>query len=38
VFKGVLGTHLGVSEGALETRVFPDSRNSKMLERLVRQA
>ncbi|HEY5756586.1 MAG TPA: DUF1501 domain-containing protein [Steroidobacter sp.] len=36
VFKGVLGSHLGVSENDLEAKVFPGSRNAKALEGLVR--
>lgn len=38
VFKGVLGAHLGVSENNLEARIFPGSRNARMLDGLVRQA
>jgi uncharacterized protein (DUF1501 family) len=37
VFKGVLAGHLGVTEGELETKVFPDSRNSAPLEGLIRR-
>lgn len=35
LFKGLLRDHLGVPEAALETRVFPDSRGIKPLERLT---
>lgn len=35
LFKGVLGTHLGVSEAALEKTVFPDSRSVRALDGLV---
>lgn len=35
VFKGVLATHLGLSESALETRVFPDSGKIAPSENLV---
>ena len=35
LFKGLLRDHLGVSEAALETRVFPDSRGIKPLEKLT---
>nr|MDQ2972258.1 hypothetical protein [Pseudomonadota bacterium] len=35
VFKGVLAAHLGVSETALETRVFPDSGKVMPAENLV---
>lgn len=38
VFKGVLATHLGASEADLETKVFPGSRNAKVLEGLVRSS
>jgi uncharacterized protein (DUF1501 family) len=38
VFKGVLATHLGVGQGELETRVFPDSRDAKPLDGLIRGA
>ncbi len=36
VFKGVLATHMGVSESVLETKVFADSRNAKPMLELVR--
>lgn len=36
VFKGLLAGHLAVSEAALETRVFPDSRTLRPLEGLLR--
>jgi uncharacterized protein (DUF1501 family) len=36
VFKGVLGSHLGVSESDLGTRVFPDSGKAAMLDGLIR--
>ena len=35
VFKGVLSAHLGVAEAALETAVFPGSKQVRMLEGLV---
>ena len=35
VFKGVLATHLGVSEALLETRVFPGSTAAKPMPNLV---
>lgn len=35
VFKGVLATHLGISESALETRVFPGSNKVMPAENLV---
>lgn len=38
VFKGVLQTHLGVSESLLETRVFADSRSARPLLNLIRTA
>jgi uncharacterized protein (DUF1501 family) len=38
VFKGVLGSHLGVSETHLETLVFPESRTAANLGGLMRQA
>lgn len=38
VFKGVLATHLGVSESILETKVFADSRTAKPMLELVRKA
>ena len=34
LFKSVLGEHLGVDPGALETAVFPDSRAAPPLDRL----
>ncbi len=34
LFKGVLGQHLAVPESALETRVFPGSRNVRALDGL----
>jgi len=36
VFKGLLATHLGVPETALETRVFPDSRQVRAMQGLLR--
>jgi uncharacterized protein (DUF1501 family) len=36
VFKGVLGSHLGVSESHLETKVFPGSQQATVLEGLIR--
>jgi len=36
VFKGVLASHLRVSESALEATVFPDSRGAQPLEGLVK--
>ena len=38
VFKTVLATHLGVSEPALETRVFPDSGKARPIDDLVAEA
>jgi uncharacterized protein (DUF1501 family) len=38
VFKGVLSSHLGVSETHLETLVFPGSRTAANLGGLMRQA
>ena len=38
VFKGVLMAHLGLSESALESKVFPDSGKAKPVERLVHTA
>lgn len=38
LFKSVLTAHLGVSEAALETSVFPDSRAAKPLDGLLRKA
>lgn len=38
LFKTVLATHLRVSEAALETTVFPDSRSAKPLDGLLRKA
>lgn len=35
LFKGVLATHLGVDAGALDTRVFPDSRAVRPLDGLL---
>ncbi len=35
LLKGVLTAHLRVSESALETQVFPDSRNVRAIERLI---
>lgn len=35
LFKGVLGAHLGLSEGALESSVFPGSRGVRPLENLI---
>lgn len=36
LFKGVLSAHMGLSEAALETQIFPDSRGVKPLAGLVR--
>jgi uncharacterized protein (DUF1501 family) len=36
VFKGVLAAHLGVAERDLEERVFPESRQARPLEGLIR--
>lgn len=36
ILKGVAGDHLGVPEGALEDRVFPDSRNVARIQGLIR--
>jgi uncharacterized protein (DUF1501 family) len=38
VFKGVLATHMGVSDSVLENRVFADSRNAKPMLELVQKA
>lgn len=38
VFKGVLAEHLGASERDLETKVFPESRNARPTEGLIRRA
>jgi uncharacterized protein (DUF1501 family) len=38
VFKGVLATHMGVSESVLETKVFGDSRQAKPTLGLIRNA
>lgn len=38
VFKGLLSTHLGVSEAALEARVFPASGNAKPTSDLLLRA
>jgi uncharacterized protein (DUF1501 family) len=38
VFKGVLGSHMGVSDTVLETTVFPNSRSANALEALVRRS
>jgi len=38
VFKGVLAAHLGASESVLETRIFPESRNARVLDGLIRRA
>lgn len=38
VFKGVLAAHLGVSEAALETRVFPDSGKVAPIDNMVGRA
>jgi len=35
LFKGVLGTHLGISESALESRIFPDSRDVRPMPGLI---
>jgi len=35
VFKGVLASHLRVSDSALEDKVFPDSRSAKPMEGLI---
>jgi uncharacterized protein (DUF1501 family) len=37
VFKGVLMSHLNASERDLEERVFPDSRNARPMEGLIRR-
>ncbi|MGE0116091.1 MAG: DUF1501 domain-containing protein [Steroidobacteraceae bacterium] len=37
-FKGVLATHLGVSEAVLETRVFANSQAARPMLDLVRKA
>lgn len=38
VCKGILASHLGVSEGNLETKVFPDSARAKIAEGMMRTA
>ncbi|HET6913670.1 MAG TPA: DUF1501 domain-containing protein [Rhodanobacteraceae bacterium] len=38
VFKGVLASHLGVSESALETAVFPGSAKARPVENLLSDA
>ena len=38
IFKGLLHDHLGVSEAALEDRIFPNSRGARAMEGLVRRA
>jgi uncharacterized protein (DUF1501 family) len=38
VFKGVLATHLGVSDSVLENKVFADSRQARPMVELVRNA
>jgi uncharacterized protein (DUF1501 family) len=38
VFKGVLATHMGVSETMLETKVFPNSQATRPMLNLVRKA
>jgi uncharacterized protein (DUF1501 family) len=38
VFKGVLATHMGVSESVLETQVFANSQAAKPMLELVRNA
>lgn len=38
VFKGVLATHMGVSDATLETKVFVDSRAAKPMLNLLRSA
>lgn len=37
VFKGVLASHMDVSESQLESTVFPDSRAAKPMEKLLRR-
>ena len=37
VFKGVLAEHLGTTEADLETKVFPDSRNARAMDGLIRR-
>lgn len=36
ICKGILASHLGVTEGALEEKIFPDSRGVKGLEGLIK--
>jgi uncharacterized protein (DUF1501 family) len=36
VFKGVLATHLSVKQRDLEERVFPGSRDARLLEGLIK--
>lgn len=36
LFKGVLGDHMGVSQAALQTTVFPDSGNVAPMKSLIR--
>ena len=38
VFKGVLAEHLGATESDLETKVFPESRNARPFDGLIRSA
>lgn len=38
VFKGVMATHMGVSDSVLETKVFADSQMAKPMLELVRPA
>jgi uncharacterized protein (DUF1501 family) len=38
VCKGILASHMGVSQSALEEKIFPDSRTAKPLEGLIKTA
>ena len=38
VFKGVLSAHLGVSDSALETKVFPNSAGADAVDSLIRRS
>ncbi|HEY4366407.1 MAG TPA: DUF1501 domain-containing protein [Steroidobacteraceae bacterium] len=38
ICKGILGSHLGVAQSALEEKVFPESRSVQMVDGLIRSA
>ncbi|MEM7281486.1 MAG: hypothetical protein AAF438_07645, partial [Pseudomonadota bacterium] len=38
VLKTVMAEHLGVTESALETTVFPDSDNAPFLDNMIRRS